>query len=106
MELEEQIRLHKEISKKIEELEEQKRLLSQAIMQSMSEKTLQMGSYFVRRYSRLSITMTPDEARPYNAVKLEETVDKEKIKELFKQGNSIAGVKEIEYIQITVSNKQ
>lgn len=105
MSLEEQIRLHKEISKKIEELEEQKRTLSQSIMQAMTGKTLQLGDYLVKRFSRLSISMTPDQARTFNAVKFEEVVDKEKIKMLYRSGNPIAGVKEIEYIQISSCDK-
>lgn len=46
MNLEEQIRLHKEISQKIEELEEQKKALGQTIMQAMSSKSLQVDRYF------------------------------------------------------------
>lgn len=46
MNLEEQIHLHKEISNKIEALEEQKRTLSQSIMQAMSDKTLQVHPDF------------------------------------------------------------
>lgn len=102
MSLEEEIRLHKEISRKIEELEEQKKKLTLAILQAMSGKSLQFGSYLVRRYSRLSITLPLDQARHYNAVKVEETVDKGKLKELYKAGVSIPGIKEIEYITVSI----
>lgn len=105
MHLEEQIRLHKEISQKIEQLEEQKRNLSQSIMQAMQGKSLQMGCYLVRRFSRLSISTTVDQARPFNAIKLEEVVDKEKIKTLHKQGTPFPGVKEVEYIQVTIRDE-
>lgn len=105
MKLEEQIQLHKEISKKIEELEEQKKNLSLSIMQSMSGKSLQLGRYLVRRFSRLSISTTLDQARTVNAIKTEEVVDKEKIKALYKSGQPFPGVKEIEYIQISVSEE-
>jgi hypothetical protein len=83
MELEEKIRQHKEISLKIEALEKQKKTLSEVIIQSMTSKTLKIGHYFVRRISRLSISKTPDQARLHHAVKLEEVVDKEKIKALY-----------------------
>jgi hypothetical protein len=102
MTLEERIRLHKEISLKIEELEEQKKALSQSIMQEMSGKSLQMGSYLVRRYSRLSITTSLDQARCHDAVKLEEVVDKDKIKMLHKSGQVIAGIKEFDYIVVSI----
>jgi len=101
MNLEEKIRQHKEISRKIEELEELKRALGQSIMQAMQGKSLQLGCYVVKRHSRLSISTTRDEARGFNAIKLEEVVDKDKIKALYKSGNSIPGVKEIEYIVIS-----
>lgn len=101
MDLEEKVRLYKEISQQITELEEQKKNLSQSILQEMQGKSLQIGSYQVKRTSRLSITTTLDQARTYNATKLEEIVDKEKIKLFHTSGNSIPGVKTIEYILVT-----
>lgn len=98
--LEEQVRLHKELSEKIEELETLKKTLGQSILKKMTTKSLQVGNYLVKQYTRLSITTTPDEARFYNAVKLEEVVDKEKIKALFKSGTLIPNVKMCEYIVI------
>ena len=102
MTLEEKIHLHKEISLKIEELEQQKKALGQEIMSAMTSKTLQIDNYFVRRCSRLSISMTIDQARSFNATRQEEVVDKEKVKVLYQSGTSVPGVKEIEYIQITI----
>ena len=102
MDLEEQIRQHKEISQQIQELEERKRVLGQSIMQAMPGKSLQLGCYLVRRHSRLSITTKPDEARHFNAIKLEEVVDKDKIKSLYIGGSQIPGVKEIEYIVVSL----
>lgn len=101
MTLEEQVRQHKEISRKIEELEAQKKTLGQSILQAMNAKSIYVGDYQVKRHTRISITMTPDEARPYSAVKLEEVVDKEKIKVLFKNGTPLPHVKEYEYIVVT-----
>jgi len=106
MNLEEQIQKHKEISKKIAELEELKRDLSQSIMQAMQGKSLQLGCYLVKRFSRLSISTTPDEARNFNAIKLEEVVDKDKIKALYKSGNPVPGVKEVEYIIVNFLDQQ
>lgn len=104
MTLEEQIRLHKEISLKLEELEEQKKALGLSILEAMQGKSLQMGFYLVKRYTRLSISMTLDQARLYNAVKMEEVVDKEKIKTLYKNGTPVPGVKECEYIVVSIQN--
>jgi len=102
--LEDQIRLHKTISQKIEELEEQKKALSLKIMQQMQSKTLQLGGFLVRKISRIQINLSVEEARSLNAVIWEESVDKNKIKALYQGGQSIQGIKEIEYIQISLVN--
>jgi hypothetical protein len=99
--LEEQVRQHKEISLKIEELEAQKKILGESILQSMECKSIKLGSYLVRRCSRVSISSTIEEARQFEATKMEEVVDKDKLKDLYKQIGTIPGVKTIEYIQIT-----
>lgn len=99
--LEEQIRLHKELSKQIDELEEKKKILGAQILQQMTEKTLKVPGFVVRHCSRLSIGLTVEEARLYDAVKLEETVDKFKLKALYLQGHPIKGIHEVNYIQVT-----
>jgi hypothetical protein len=106
MNLQDQVRLHKELSLKIEEMESQKKDLSLAIMQQMTTKTLYLPGFVVKSCNRVSIKLTIEEARSLNAVKLEETVDKDKIKALYHNGQSINGVSEIQYIQIscTTSN--
>ncbi len=101
MDLEDQIKLHKELSKKIEEMEDQKRVLGLAIMQQMQSKTLRIPGFLVRCCSRLSIKLSIEEARSLNAIKLEELIDKDKIKALYNSGQSINGVSEIHYIQIS-----
>ena len=98
--LQDQVRLHKELSKKIEELESQKKDLGAAIMQQMTDKLMVLPGFVVRRCNRLTIKLTIDQARALSAIKLEETVDKEKIKALYHSGQSISGVSEIQYIQI------
>ena len=102
MNLQDQIQQHKELSIRIEELEEQKKLLGQMIMQSMTGKLLQLGPYIVKRCSRLSITTPLEVARPLNAIKMEEVVDKDTIKALYNSGMPISGVKEVVYIQVSI----
>lgn len=101
MNLEEQVKRHKEISLKIEELEEEKKALGQSILQAMTDKSLQIGNYLVRRYSRISVATTLEDARHLEATKMEETVDKDLLKALYKGGQVIAGVKEFSYIVVT-----
>jgi hypothetical protein len=100
MDLEEQIKSFDEIGKKIEELEKEKKALGIAIMGQMQEKTVQVASYIVRRCSRLSIKLSIEDARSLDAIQLEESIDRKKIKALFRQGAQIPGVSETHYIQI------
>jgi len=100
MNLQDQVKLHKELSKRIDELESQKRDLGLAIMQQMTDRTLTLPGVVVRRCNRLSIKLTIEQARALGAVKLEETVDKDKIKALYNDGQPISGVSEIQFIQI------
>ena len=79
MRLEDQVKLHKELSKKIDELEAQKKELGLAIMQQMTSKVISLPGFVVRRYSRLSFKLTIEQARSLNATKIEETIDKDKI---------------------------
>lgn len=103
MNLEEQIKLHKQLSKQIDELEEKKRALGLAIMQQMQNKTLRIPGFLVRKFSRLSIKTSLEDARILNAIKIEEMVDKDKIKTLYNNGRPIGGISEIHYIQISES---
>lgn len=102
MNLEEQVQRHKELSLKIEELEEQKKALGQLILQAMTEKYQHIGNYLVKRFSRLSITTPLEIAQGLRATKMEESVDKEAIKLLYNAGTDVPGVKEISYIQISI----
>lgn len=53
----------------------------------MQGKALKLAGFHVRCCTRLSIKLTLEEARTLNAVKLEDTIDKEKIKVLYKADN-------------------
>lgn len=101
MNLQDQVKLHKELSKKIEELESLKKDLGIAIMQQMTDNALRLPGFIIRRYNRICIKTTIEQARAFSAVKLEEIIDKDKIKALYKNGQSIDGVSEIQYIQIS-----
>lgn len=101
MDLEEQIKLHKEISRQIASLEEKRKALGVSILQQMPGKVLNIGNFVVRHYNRLSISVSVEEARKYEAVKLEEVVDKAKLKALYNEGQPIEGISEINFIQIS-----
>jgi len=101
MNLEEQIKMHKALSQKIEELEQERKALGNSILQQMQEKSMHVAGYIVRRFTRLSFKLSLNEARALNATKMEEIVDKDKIRALYQQNQSIAGISEIHYIQIS-----
>jgi hypothetical protein len=101
MTLEEQVRRHKEISRLLDDLEAEKKALGEVILSAMSEKKMNLGPYLVKKCSRVSISSTIEEARNLNATKMEEVVDKDKLKQLYSTGESVPGIKETVYIQIT-----
>lgn len=104
MSIEEQIQLYKELTQKITEMEEKKKELSLAILKQMTQKKLSIAGYTVCRYDRLSIKTSLEEARKLHATKMEEVLDKDKLKQLYQLGESISGVSSIQFIQV-LANK-
>lgn len=105
MSLEEKIIAYRKLSREINALEEQKRDLSLEIMAEMPEKRIDVAGYRAYRHKKLSIKIPLEEARALNAIKIEEHVDKEKIKELYEQGQQINGVQEITYLVVTAKKE-
>jgi hypothetical protein len=101
MDLKTQVKTYKELGEQIEELEEKRKALGVAIMQQMEEKVVQVSNYVVRHYSRLAIKLSLEEARLLDMVKMQEVVDKERVKSFYEAGHSIPGVSETHYIQVT-----
>ena len=103
MELEEKIAKYKELGKQISELENEKKALVSEILQCIPRETksIQVAGNSVKRVRRLLIKTSLEAAKLFHAVKIQEVVDKEKIKQLFEQGQEIPDVKEYEYIQVT-----
>lgn len=101
MNLQEQIKAHKELSLKIEQLEQEKKALGMAIMRQMQDKSLRVSNFIVRRFMRLSFKVSIEDARALKATKMEEIVDKDKLKALYSQNPSLKGVSEVHYIQIS-----
>ncbi|OGN63652.1 MAG: hypothetical protein A3E80_02660 [Chlamydiae bacterium RIFCSPHIGHO2_12_FULL_49_9] len=106
MTFEEQIKTYRELGDKINELELQRKALGFEIIQQMEEKTVKMGGFVVRHYKRLSIKLSIEEARIFDATKMEEVVDKDRIKALYEQGEPVQGVSEIEYIHVSREKKK
>lgn len=106
MELEEKVKAYKELVSKIEEFEEQKRLLSADILLLMPKEknSIRLAGFQVRRIMRLSIKTSIEEAKLLGAVKLEEVIDKEMIKELFTTGHPVPNVSQIQFIQVSKSH--
>ncbi|NGX61151.1 MAG: hypothetical protein K940chlam9_00632 [Chlamydiae bacterium] len=98
MELEDQVTLYDELCKQIEILEQRKKELGSQILDQMHEKKMEVGGFTVRKVGRLSINISIEKAHALNAVVLKEAVNRDKIKQLIKQGEQIEGVSEIEFV--------
>jgi hypothetical protein len=100
--LEEKVRAYKELGKKIEELEAQKKAIVDQILHILPKETknVQIAEYQVKRISRLSIKTSLENAKLLGAVKTQEVIDRAKIKDLYEQGLSVPDVTEIQFIQV------
>ncbi len=106
MSLENDVRSYKELSIKIALLEQEKKTLGSAILEQLCEKSLSIAGYTVRRYHRFSITTDLKEARKFGATKIEEVIDKEKLKKLHQSGEDIPGVSLIPILQVSVQKPE
>ena len=100
--LDEKVRQHKELSLKIAELEKEKKALSAEILEQMPKELniLIVSGYQVKRNSRILIKTSVEEAREFEAVIIEEVVDKDKLKKLHAMGHPIPKLSQYEYITI------
>lgn len=96
-----QIERHKQISRQIEALEEEKKALAVEIMNRMTDSVLKVPGFVVRLLKRTVIKTPLEKARQLGAVKWEEAVDKNRIKELISLGTIVEDVSEIQYIQVS-----
>lgn len=101
MDLETQVRRHKEISLLVAELEKEKKALGALIMSQMKGKQDLVADFILRKIERYSFAVTLEEARKHDATKMEETLDKDKIKRLVNAGNKIEGVSQYQYVTVT-----
>lgn len=100
MDLEEKIIAYKTLCQQIDELEKKKRELSQEILAEMPSKKMAVAGFRAYRYTRLAIATPLELARTLGATKMQEQVDREKIKELFLLGQTIEGVRNIDYLVV------
>jgi len=108
MDVEKKIADYKDLGRRIEELERQKKVLVAEILQfiPLETKSIHIGGNCVKRVRRLSIRTSIESAKLFQAVKMQEVVDKEKIKRLYEQGQQIPDVTEFEFIQVTTMVKE
>ncbi|MBI3237064.1 MAG: hypothetical protein HYZ48_05140 [Chlamydiales bacterium] len=103
----EKVQKYKEIQKKIEELETEKKALVGEILDLMPQEmsTMELSTYRIKRVSRLSIQIRLASAEALGAVKMQKVVDREVIKRLFKEGHDLPGVSEIKFIQVCIKEE-
>ncbi len=108
MSLEEKVLKYKQIQNEIKRLETEKEIVYEEILHSFQqdEKELFSESFRVRKYVRLSIKTTVEEAKAFGATKVEELVDKDKIKEIIHSGVLVPNVTETNYFLVQKLNKK
>lgn len=100
------IRVYRELGQRIAELEEQKKELGRAILQQMKTKTMSVAGYVVRKCERLNVSTDIQKAREWNATKMEEVIDKDKLKQLYQTGHEIPGISISQFIQVCDNRKE
>lgn len=105
MDLAEKIATYKKYIREIDALEEAKREIAKEIIAEMPDKKFETDQYKAIRYSRLSIKTTLEHARLFDATKMEELIDKAKIKEIYNSGVPVEGVEMQSYLMVSVKNK-
>ena len=102
MDLEVQVKRHKEISRLIDELEKERKAIGVALLERMKGgKLLLVADFVIKKVQRFSFAVSIEEARKHNATKMEEAVDKEKLKSLFIEGSDIKGISQFQYVQVS-----
>jgi hypothetical protein len=105
MSLEELIRAYQELAHNIAKLEDQKKELSRTILREMPGKMLSVAGYIVRRYDRFSVKIPIEEARKLNATKMEEVIDRDKLKKIYQSNQAIPGASLTSFIQVSLQKK-
>lgn len=101
MTLEEKVIAYKRLGKQLEELEEKRKALGKEILGAMTDKKMEVGAYRLSQYARFQISTPLEVARGLQATKMEETLDKDRLKELHGAGQVIEGVQLNTYVSIT-----
>ena len=104
MNFDEKVKYCKQLTQEIADLEVRRKTLLQEILQEMpkDKNAVVSGTYKVMRYRRFVIKTTIEEARAYDAVSLEEVVNKDRLKKLHIMGHLIPNVSQYEYIAISL----
>jgi hypothetical protein len=102
MSLEEKIVEYQLINAQIKELEATKQKVYKEILKELprNQKVVFSENFQISQHTRFTIKTSLEEARPFNATKVEEIVDKEKIKQLVLSGLLVPNVTEARYFFI------
>ena len=101
--LENKLQQHRTITEQIKMLEQQKKALSQEILASWPTATKKVSTahYSVSRQKNFSIKTSLDDARLFDAVKIEEVIDRARLREIYKSGTPVPGISATEYVLVT-----
>lgn len=100
--LEEKVAKYVELRKQIEELEAQRKTIAVEILECMpkEQQHVDLEQTWIKRATLFSVKTSLKDAQLFDAVRVKEVVDKEKLKELYKLGHNPPGVSEIHYLQV------
>jgi len=101
MDFEELCKAYLEITRKIDELTEQKDELKHRILAAMPTKTATTAQYKVTKVRQILVKTNLECARNLGYTVMREQVDKETIRKLYSEGVSIPDIEQIEYVKIT-----
>ena len=102
--LEALIQVYKEMTQRIAKMEEERKEIGRAILQQMTTKSLSIAGYIVRSCERLNIHTELEKAREWGATRMEEVIDKAKLKQLYQAGCEIPGISISQFIQVSIKS--
>ena len=108
MEFDEKVKVCKELSLEIARLDEKRRALSKEIFAEMPKElnAVDSGDYRIRKCKRIVIKTTIDEAREFDAVSVQEVVNKDRLKRLHTMGHLVPNITQYDYIAIVDQSKK
>lgn len=103
--LEEKVQAYRALTQQIAALEAEKKKLGEEIIALIPGKCVQLAGCKVWHMQRLNFKTSLEVAKELGATKMQEVLDKKRLKELLEDGHDIPDVSTLHYVQITQPRK-